>query len=223
MLSGGVMGIRVNQRVLCFVLLFFCFVGKSYSAIIIIPNITVSPNNDDYTGLDNPNYKWYGIEYADFGIHGWDAAGWSGSGYNIQESGGVTEYLFSQDITNNSGLDWAGYTLRLSLGWDTESSIVFSTLADGYNFDTDTGISEPNPTYPEFLTLLHEHDSLTYTGLIPNNSTINITYSIDVPDGLSVDMIWVMEKPLAPVPIPPALYLFGTGLLGLIGMARKKS
>ena len=28
---------------------------------------------------------------------------------------------------------------------------------------------------------------------------------------------------LTPVPVPPALYLFGTGLLGLIGVARKKA
>jgi hypothetical protein len=27
---------------------------------------------------------------------------------------------------------------------------------------------------------------------------------------------------LRPIPIPPALWLFGTGLLGLIGVARKK-
>ena len=27
---------------------------------------------------------------------------------------------------------------------------------------------------------------------------------------------------VAPVPIPPALYLFGTGFLGLVGMARRK-
>jgi hypothetical protein len=27
----------------------------------------------------------------------------------------------------------------------------------------------------------------------------------------------------APVPVPPALYLFGSGLLGLVGVARKKA
>jgi hypothetical protein len=28
--------------------------------------------------------------------------------------------------------------------------------------------------------------------------------------------------PASPIPIPPALYLFGSGLLGLIGIARRK-
>jgi hypothetical protein len=34
--------------------------------------------------------------------------------------------------------------------------------------------------------------------------------------------VWTLEGVAAPVPIPPALYLFGTGLLGLVGMARRK-
>lgn len=40
-------------------------------------------------------------------------------------------------------------------------------------------------------------------------------------DGGTWDYTWTFE--VAAVPIPPALWLFGSGLLGLIGMAKKKS
>jgi hypothetical protein len=43
-------------------------------------------------------------------------------------------------------------------------------------------------------------------------------------DKADVNAVWaVRDGDVAPVPIPSALYLFGTGLLGLIGMARRKT
>jgi hypothetical protein len=35
--------------------------------------------------------------------------------------------------------------------------------------------------------------------------------------------IWILEGTATVIPLPPALYLFGTGLLGLVGMARRKA
>jgi hypothetical protein len=42
--------------------------------------------------------------------------------------------------------------------------------------------------------------------------------SLDVPEGVT----WTSESGQFLVPLPPALWLFGSGLLGLIGMARRK-
>jgi hypothetical protein len=41
-------------------------------------------------------------------------------------------------------------------------------------------------------------------------------------DNIGIDNIRFGQNPPAAVPIPPALWLFGSGLLGLIGIARRK-
>jgi len=45
-------------------------------------------------------------------------------------------------------------------------------------------------------------------------------------DGGTTDQAWKRDQPgvwtMTAVPIPPALWLFGSGLLGLIGIARRK-
>jgi hypothetical protein len=59
--------------------------------------------------------------------------------------------------------------------------------------------------------------SIDFSGLASGGITpgVSFDFSADT-DSLSIGDI-------RPVPLPPALWLFGSGLLGLIGIAKKKS
>jgi len=65
----------------------------------------------------------------------------------------------------------------------------------------------------------------TITGVEWNIDAYSILYSAR-PDGSDVSRVDFSSSltiyGVSPVPIPPALWLFGSGLLGLIGVARKK-
>jgi len=47
-------------------------------------------------------------------------------------------------------------------------------------------------------------------------------FSVNSADGAIVNNLWIDPRPAAVVPIPAAVWLFGSGLLGLIGVARRK-
>ena len=52
-----------------------------------------------------------------------------------------------------------------------------------------------------------------------NTITIDVTDGFTIPNGYD---IWAKFNIVSAVPIPPALWLFGTGMLGLVGVARRK-
>jgi len=51
--------------------------------------------------------------------------------------------------------------------------------------------------------------------------TIEVSTGTTTPLPSSINVANDLEF-MSPVPLPPALYLFGSGLIGLVGMARRK-
>lgn len=188
-----------------FVLLSVFVWSSTYGAVIIIPDdITVVPNNDDLTGLNNPNnntehdlgIRWL-VYYEDC---------WSSNEYDIENSGGTTEYLLSETVTNSTGIDWIGYNFELYLN-PNYSGFIPSGPDDGFDFDAPVAFADPIPTSSTSLSLNHTSDGLYWSGLIPDGSTVTFSYSIDIPDSLGVDTIYIREFPSVstPVPIPKAM------------------
>ena len=74
---------------------------------------------------------------------------------------------------------------------------------------------------PEFELALYDPSAMTYTEvvsfttLIPGNS-----YAIQFDNGVTGQLLGV---DLAPIPVPAAVWLFGSGLLGLVGVARRRA
>ncbi|MCD6402169.1 MAG: VPLPA-CTERM sorting domain-containing protein [Anaerolineales bacterium] len=178
----------------------------------VTPIITGQPNNDDAT-VPGGNIVVASKVF--------DSASPIDIVFNVAPSGGITEYFFAEGVANNTPNAMFGYTFELGTG--IGANFVPSTPDDGLDFDwpgsgTATGTT-PVPTSGVFPTLTHAEDMIVWTG-----GTLGIgisdafTFSIDVPDMRS----FTLRQCGTPVPLPAAVWLFGTGLIGLIGLARRK-
>ena len=108
--------------------------------------------------------------------------------------------------------------------WETNTSVDFNVF-DSSN----THIGSKNQNQP-FADLLNTNISSGVSIPIPTSDKIGhvILSSVDSTFDFSAlqwrlgqEMSFV-ELQIVTVPIPPALWLFGSGLLGLVGMARRK-
>ena len=178
----------------------------------VTPIITGQPNNDDATAPGGNVVVASKV---------FDSASPIDIVFNVAQTDGITEYFFAEGVANNTLNAMIGYTFELGTG--TGADFVPSTPDDGLDFDwpgsgAATGTT-PVPTSGVFPTLAHAEDMIIWTG-----GTLGIgisdafTFSIDVPDMRS----FTLRQWGTPVPLPAAVWLFGTGLIGLIGLARRK-
>jgi len=134
---------------------------------------TPSPNNDDAPGV-NPNVVQYALFLNSFGT--------VETVFAVTNSAGATEYVLTQTLVNNSGVDWAGF--RFELGFGSGSAFSSSGVADGLDFDAPS--LDPLPVSSAFADLAAQADVLSWSGglVIPVGAT-TFRFSIDVPDNLS--------------------------------------
>jgi hypothetical protein len=136
--------------------------------------VTGSPNNDDYTGTaqESPNKvslaKIYNFPDA------LDVQ------FKVFDSGGTTEYVFSEIIINNTPFPWVGYSVQL--GYGIGPGFVLSPNNDDLDFDF------PFPSVPPagssaFATQLGTSEFLLFFGgqVLPGEQ-FAVGFSIDVPD-----------------------------------------
>ena len=107
------------------------------AAVITNRGSTVDPNNDNYVGSGNLNVQpvrtvWLGVE------------GRAENLFEIDDSGGTTEYAVTVSVTNASGVDWKGYRFSLGLGGERGASAVLSPAGDGFGFDV-SSVGDPLP------------------------------------------------------------------------------
>ena len=142
------------------------------------------------------------------------------------------EYVFNQDwgwtLTNNLGDNQSdGVTQPMEIyNCDSFSSLCPSTRA--LNFDTGTLVIDFETSVGNTLAIsgLLESWSDGINGgsdavVLSANSDFYNTFNVNILDayGTGVDLVYELAPP---VPVPPAVWLFGSGLIGLIGIARRK-
>ena len=133
----------------------------------------------------------------------------NGAGSTVNHTGGIDAF----DLTNFSFLsDSIDETAPLNINdnqthnWDALGSIDF--LADpGHIFSTQGAQ----------ITINNSLQAFTQSGVVPSFASIEKTFQQQVVI-LGVNS---MPPPLAPVPVPPAVWLFGSSLLCLLALKRK--
>jgi len=177
-----------------------------------------APNNDNATGA-SPNTIPYTIFH--------NALGTMEVEFIAPDSGGTTEYLFTQTFINNTGQVWTGF--EFELGYGLGDAFVRSGADDGLDFDLPG--ADPAPTASQFASLLHESDRILWTGgSVASIGVLALTFSIDVPDNLAgfnpsgLDRFTLRQTPIIAaqeVPEPSSLLLLAAGALGLMGWRRR--
>jgi len=177
----------------------------------VTPIITGQSNNDDTTVVSGNIVVASKV---------FDSASPIDIVFNVAQSQGITEYYFAEGVVNNTPNAMIGYTLELGTG--TGANFVPSAPGDGLDFDW-PGIAAgttPVPTSGVFPTLAHAEDMIVWTGdALGIGISDAFTFSIDVPDMRS----FTLRQWMTPVPLPAAAWLFGSALLGLGALKRKKA
>lgn len=180
---------------------------------------TPAPNNDNATAA-SPNLVPASIFFNAFGTAEIEFA--------VANSGGTTEYSFSQSLVNNSGQTWSGF--RFDLGFGTGSSFTRASDASGLGFDVPN--RDPAPFSSRFSVLDHQTARLDWSGAdVPAIGSVLFTFSIDVPDGLAafhptgLDRFTLHGTPVvaAPIPEPATLLLMGAGLVFVAWRGRRRA
>lgn len=102
------------------------------------------------------------------------------------------------DVSQISNMNWALYDGTVSVAGDTAT--LSGTQKAG------SAVSLPNQIYNQLI-----------TGLTPGSYVLAITG--DVTGMLN----GIYNTGLKPVPVPPAVFLFGAGLVGLVAVARRRN
>ena len=194
--------------------------GSIGAASLLLPGVstgtlgpvgaTPSPNNDNSAGA-NANVVPYSLFLNSPG--GFDSV------FTLSNSGGTTEYVFTQTLVNNSGVAWTAF--RFELGFGTGSAFLASGIADDLDFDAPT--LDPFPASSGFSVVATQSDLLEWSGgmVIPVGTT-TFSFSIDVPDSLSqwhpqgLNAFTLRQVPVTPTVVPEpatlALLLFGIAI-----------
>jgi len=124
-------------------------------------------------------------------------------------TGGSVTITFSEAVTNPllALVSWNGNTVDFG-----EDEITFLSYGHGY---WGNGTPVMNGDSTGFYGSGEVHGVLQVTGTY---SSITFSHTSEGWHGLTVGAV-----DLAPVPIPAALWLFGSGLVGLVGLRRKIS
>lgn len=122
-----------------------------------------------------------------------------------------------------------------SVEWEREITITFDNPINAFGID----IINIGTSGPITLTLTSDNGSqilysgyegingnVIFSGLIDTDAQFssitfrNFVYGTEVLDGN--DIVWADRMHTGVIPLPPAVWLFGSGLIGLIGIARRK-
>ncbi len=216
----------IKSLIFVLVMFFSAFAGSASAVTVsVVPGGTVGLNDDiyfagialiDIDGIQYPammadvfyndviNNKWYTdytttwetsvITYADM------LAGTTTLYTTEQYSLAAPFFLDAQlGYTTNDALWTASYVEMVRCEIDGCSWLYASRV-----YDTSSG-----------LTLLDVFNDTVATGLDPN-------YNWDFMFVLNEPNMIVFGTPPSSIPVPPAVWLFGSGLVGLVGVARRR-
>jgi hypothetical protein len=173
---------------------------------------TLSPGNDNQPGSGSDNNLVVPIKR-------FDATGYIDIQFNVTDdlrAIGTTEYIFSEFVDNNTGINWSGYTMQLGSGIGPQ--FVSSPGGDGLDFDA------PNfdtlPAASAFTNVVTGEDLLSFSTGTHSTGMETYQFRIDVPDGIT--SFTLRQFPI-PVPEPSTLVLAGFAALGLVAIKRRRN
>ena len=195
----------------------FSLPGFSTGSLTFSP--VVAPNNDN-TAAPSPNTIATGglgifLNASGFGILDYE--------FNLADSGGTTEYFFTTNVVNNTGIAWTDF--HFQLGFGTGSNFVPVSAGSGLDFDTPEG--DPAPTSSVFPILNYQPNLVEWSGATVNYLggggagpfSVALSLSIDIPDGLAAfhpqaaNRFTLRSFPTAQqVPEPTTAALIGLGI-----------
>ena len=161
----------------------FILPGASTGSLTFSP--AVAPNNDNSVApspntITTPGFGTF-LNAGGFGISDYE--------FNVANSGGTTEYFFTTNVVNNTGIAWTDY--HFQLGFGTGASFV--PVAGGFGLDFDTPNGDPTPTSSVFPVLNHQSNLVEWAGATVNYLggpagppfSVAFSLSMDIPDGLA--------------------------------------
>jgi hypothetical protein len=172
--------------------------------------ITTAPNNDDEPGTDAANNVVSPLKR-------FDSTGYIDMVFTVTPTQGVTEYLFSEFVDNNSGINWSSYTMQLGFGTGAGFNQT-GGAGDGLDFDTGPpgGNSLP-PSSAVFPTVTRPNeDTLTFSGGIQSTDAQLYQFRIDVSDLAAATgprTFTIRQQPIA-IPEPSAIVFAALALAG---------
>jgi len=174
---------------------------------------TSSPNNDDAPGTAGDNNLAAPLKR-------FDSTGFIDIEMTVTPTQGVSEYLVSEFVDNNTGINWSSYTMQLGFGTGAGFTQA-GGLNDGLDFDT--GPPGGNTTPPSSAAMpvvtRPNEDTLSFSGGIHGSGAQLYQFRIDVPDLVGrVARFTLRQQPVA-VPEPSAIALVG---LAVFGFAMKR-
>ena len=184
---------------------------NSNSDVVITGSTSYTPNAD-------PILKIFVLDWSDWG------------------GGDVTGFYLIESITNSGSTPWTAWDSELLVP-DGAGGWMPSAAGDDLDVSVVNQFSLPATVQcgGVSLSLGQECDgsvlSLNWNALIQQNDTIDFTLFVSAPRYLGVDennnpqpllQFAMAQYPTAVVPVPAAAWLFGSGLIGLIGLARKR-
>jgi hypothetical protein len=172
--------------------------GPGLGNVALPVAITPDPNNDNQPG--GPG----GDNNITVPIKRFDSNGYIDIVFPTSNTDGVTEYVVFENVDNNTGVDWAMFTVELGFGFN--SGFTPSTAGDGLDFDA-PGYDPSSSFFSDaFANVQTTEDKLTFSGGLQGAGSENYGFRIDVPDDLGVEGFTIRQTPV-PVPEPSSLLL----------------
>lgn len=190
---------------------FSTYTGLDYSSVAVGDNISgsiffdldllptsVDPTSTTTVSTRNPSDQWLILSLEDGIGNSWSATPNPGELFNVQRMSAES------NDSNGGGTSRLFNGLNFSAGAAESFSLRFSQ------------------TFPNVSDLFDNLLSLTLVNQV-GDATVCAHFSCALTEPIGSVQFNITEIYQSPVPIPAAIWLFGSGLLGLIGLARRKA